>query len=168
VSTGRLAKRTQVREIERSLDIDPNVVRATDDLLTVARQAFRKPQTRVLAIVDEEGRLVGVVPAVRIVEEIVANAAPETLIAEISDLAGVERFGREVGAKVAMDLASPPIALQLDDTVGDAFRLMHEHHYTGLPVIDAERRVVGYVDLLELALRYLEPAERTGPPEPRS
>jgi CBS domain-containing protein len=157
-----------VREIEGSLDIDPSVVRATDDLLTVARQAFAKPQTRVLAIVDQEGRLVGVVPVVRIVEEIVAHAAPETLIAEITDIAGEQRYGREVGAKVALDLASPPVALQLNDTVGDAFRLMHEHHYTGLPVVDADRRVVGYVDLLELALRYLEPERQSGPPEPQS
>jgi CBS domain-containing protein len=159
VSQGRLAKRTPVREIEDSLDIDPVVVRATDDLLTVARAAFRKPQTRVLAVVDEQGRLEGVLPVVRIVEEIVAQAAPEQLIAEISDIGAVERFGREVAARVASDLASPPVALREHDTVGDAFRLMHEHHYTGLPVIDGERRVIGYVDLLELALRYLQPEQ---------
>jgi CBS domain-containing protein len=157
VSQRRLAKRTPVREIERSLDIDPSVVRAGDDLLTVARQAFRTPETRVLAVIDEQARLVGVLPVVRVVDEIVAHAAPELLIAEISDLEGVERFGREVGARVALDLASPPVALRLDDTVGDAFLLLHEHHYTGLPVVDDDRRVVGYVDLLELALRYLEP-----------
>ena len=158
MNEGRLAKRTPVREIEDSLDIDPVVVHDTDDLLTVARSAFLKPQTRVLAVVDDGGRLVGVLPVVRIVEEIVAQAAPEQLIAEISDLAGVERFGREVAARIASDLASPPVALHPDDTVGDAFRLMHEHRYTGLPVVDGEGRVTGYVDLLELCLLYTSDA----------
>ena len=46
--------------------------------------------------------------------------------------------------------------------MGDAFRVLHEHHYTGLPVVDQERHVIGYVDLLELALRYLE-SEPPGP-----
>jgi CBS domain-containing protein len=153
-----LAKRTPVREIEGSLDIEASVVRADDDLLTVARTAFEHPQTRLLAVVDEDDRLVGVVPVVRVVEEIVARASPEALFPEITDLAGVERFGREVAARTAGDAASPPVALRLDDTVGDAFRAMHEHRYTGLPVVDDAGRVVGYVDLLELALRYLHDA----------
>jgi CBS domain-containing protein len=156
VTRGRLAKRTPVRAIEGSLDIAPSIVRSGDDIVTVARQAMDHPQTRVLAVVDDDGRLVGLLPVVRVVEEIVAHTAPEALIAEISDLEGVERFGREVQARVAADLASPPVALRLDDTVGDALHRMQEHDYSGLPVVDDAGRVIGYVDLLELALRYLE------------
>lgn len=152
----RLAKRTPVREIDHHLNIGPNIVRAEDDLLSVAKAAFAHPETRVLAVVDAEARLVGVLPVLRVVEEVVARAAPEQLMAEVFDLESAGRFGREVGARVARDLMSAPIALRGDSTVADAFRAMKEQHYSGLPVVDSERRVVGYIDLLELALRYLE------------
>ncbi len=51
---------------------------------------------------------------------------------------------------------SKPVVLRPTSTVGDAFRAMHEHRYSGLPIVDDDRRVIGYIDLLELALRYLE------------
>jgi CBS domain-containing protein len=53
----------------------------------------------------------------------------------------------------------PARFLRPESTIGEAFRVMHEHRLSGLPVIDREERVIGYIDLLELALRYLdEPA----------
>jgi CBS domain-containing protein len=152
----RLAKRTAVRDIEHHLDIGPNIVRADDPLVDVARRAIAQPQTRLLCVVDDEERLVGVLPVLRVVEEIVARAHPEALMAEVTDLESAGRFGREVGALVARDLMSPPVALEETSTVADAFRAMHEHHYSGLPLASGDRRVIGYVDLLELAMRYLE------------
>lgn len=151
----RLAKRTTIREVDHQLDIGPSIVGRDDDLLTAAERAFHQPQTRVMAVVDGEGRLVGLLPVLRIVEEIVARAAPERLMAEIHDMEAATRFGREIGARVCADLMSPPIALRPDDSVADAFHAMKEHHYSGLPVVDAERRVVGYIDLLELGLRFM-------------
>lgn len=97
----RLAKRTPVGEVDRLLGIGPSVVHVDDDLLTVARRAFERPQTRLLAVVDSHERLVGVLPVLRIVEEVVAHAAPEELMAEITDLESVGRFGREIGLACA-------------------------------------------------------------------
>ena len=152
----RLAKRAAVRDIEHRLDIGPNIVRADDDLVDVARRAIAQPHTRLLSVVDDEERLVGVLPVLRVVEEVVARAHPEALMADVTDLESAARFGREVGALIAGDLMSPPVALQETSTVADAFRAMHDHHYSGLPLISSDGRVVGYIDLLELALRYLE------------
>ena len=150
-----LAKRTLIGEVDHHLDIGPNVVSADEDLLTVAEKAIHHPSTRLLSVVDAEGRLVGVLPVLRVVEEVVARAAPEALMAEVFDLEAAGRFGREVGAEVARDLMSPPVYLTARSTIGDAFRAMHDHRYSGLPVVDDQQRVVGYIDLLELALRYL-------------
>ena len=152
----RLLKRTLIRDVENVLDIEPNIVHAGDDLEDVARQAFARPSTRVLSVVDDNERLVGILPVLRVVEEIVAHVAPEQLLADISTVEQAGRFVEEVTARTAGDLMLDPLSLGLDDAVSDAFAAMHVHHLSGLPVIDAERRVVGYVDVLELALRYLE------------
>lgn len=151
-----LAKRTLVRDVDRQLDIGPTLVSADEDLIEVARRAIAHPSTRLLSVVDAGGTLVGVLPVLRIVEEIVARVAPEDLMAEVTDLESLARFGRGIGAHRARDLMSPPISLRPHDTVGHAFRAMHEHRYSGLPVVDDDGRVVGYIDLLELALRYLD------------
>ena len=152
----RLLKRTLIRDVERVLDIEANIVHAGDDLVDVARQAFAGPSTRVISVVDDEERLVGILPVLRVVEEIVARVAPEQLLADISTVEQAGRFAEEVTARKAGDLMLDPLFLGLEDTVSDAFAAMHIHHLSGLPVVDAEGRVVGYVDVLELALRYLE------------
>lgn len=138
------------------LDIEATIVRAGDALVDVARRAFARPATRVLSVVDDDGRLVGLLPVLRVVEEIVARVSPEQLLADISTVEQAGRFAEEITARSAGDLMLPPLFLRLDDTVSDAFAAMHVHHLSGLPVVDEGQRVVGYVDVLELALRYLE------------
>ncbi|MFV1859245.1 MAG: CBS domain-containing protein, partial [Anaerolineales bacterium] len=36
------------------------------------------------------------------------------------------------------------------ETVREAFKRMHEHNLSGLPVVDEQYHVVGYINLLEL------------------
>lgn len=156
-----LASRTPIREVEHLLNIEPNAVHAGDDLLEVARRVFGQPETRILCVLDEEERLIGLLPVLRVVEEVVARVAPEELMADITSLEAAGRFGREIAARTAADLMLPPRALRPDDTAGDAFAAMHEERLSGLPVVDEESRVTGYVDLLELAFHYLEELERT-------
>lgn len=161
----RISKRTRVGEVHGRLDIEPVVVGVDEDLISAARRPMARPGTRLLAVVDAEGRLVGVLPVLRLVEEIVARVSPEELMAEVTDLESAGRFGREVGAHVCRDLMGPPVHLTRDSTVADAFRAMHEHQYSGLPVVDDQMQVVGYVDLLELALRYLDQLPASSAPE---
>ena len=161
-----LAKRTTVREVDHRLGIGANVVHVDDDLIHVARAAFQRPETRVLAVVDREERLVGVLPVLRVVEEVVVRAAPELLMADVTDFESAARFGREIGAARCGDLMLPPVSLRPESTIGDAFRAMKEYRLSGLPIVDEQRHVIGYIDLLELALRYLADVTGSEPPPP--
>ena len=69
----------------------------------------------------------------------------------------VGEFDRFVEATVAGDLMRPPAALAGTATMGEAFRLMHERHLSGLYVVDAAGRPVAYVDGLELAAAVVGP-----------
>jgi CBS domain-containing protein len=57
----------------------------------------------------------------------------------------------------------PPVSILVSSTVDDAFTLMHARHQSGLIVVDDEGRPTGYLDLLEVAVRYME-ALRPSPP----
>jgi CBS-domain-containing membrane protein len=55
-----------------------------------------------------------------------------------------------------------------DETVRDAFERMHAAKLNGLPIVDEERRVVGYVDQLELLLVWVRATGRHALLEPKT
>lgn len=155
----RLARQTTVAACQQLLAIEPLLAGVDDDLLDTLRRASAQPATRLIGVVDATGRLVGVLPIVGIAEAIIARVAPESLLAGISDIADVARFGHQVEARTVGDVMAPPATIAPAATIGEAFQLMHGRHLSGLYVVDADRRPVGYLDLLELAVRYVDALE---------
>lgn len=161
----RAARRTTVSECARLLPIEPLLVSRDADPLSVVRKAANQPATRLIGVVDATGMLVGVLPLLRLVETVVARVSPETLLAGDADLNEAARFGNEIAAHRVEDIMIPPVSIQGSATVDEAFRLMHQRHHSGLIVVDDQNRPTGYLDLLELALRYLEALEPSAAPE---
>jgi CBS domain-containing protein len=135
-----------------------------EDLLVVMRRAAAQPDTRVVGVVDDSGKLVGVLPIRRFAEAVVSRVAPEALLTDIADVGDVDRFGLTIQARVAGDLMMTPAVVHPETTVDDAFRLMHQRRLSGLYVVDADDRPTGYLDLLELALLYVDALETPPPP----
>ena len=158
----RAARLTPVEACASLLDVGSLLVAQDDDPITFVRRAAAQPQTRLIGVVDPAGILVGIVPTLRLAETVVARVSPETLLAGTADLDEATRFGTEVGARRVADIMLPPATVRPTDTVDSAFRLMHRRHLSGAYVIDERGKPVGYLDLLEVTLRYLEAIE-SGP-----
>jgi CBS domain-containing protein len=88
---------------------------------------------------------------------VVGRLAPGALLTQIRDADGVGQYGRYVEATVAADLMRPPAALQESATLAEAFHLMHLRHLSGVYVVDAAGRPIGYLDGLELAAAVVGP-----------
>lgn len=146
-----LNARTPIAAAAGLLAIEPILVGADDHLDVVIRRAGASPSTRVLAIVDGAGVLVGVVASHDLVAAVVGRLAPGALLTEIRDVDGVQEYDRYVEATVAGDLMRPPAALPPTATMAEAFRLMHARGLSGAYVVDDDGRPIGYVDGLELA-----------------
>lgn len=80
----------------------------------------------------------------------IAHVVPEALLADITDLEDVARFGDAVDARTMGDIMLPPAVIAATATVDEAFRLMHRRRLSGLYVLDSAGRPSGYLDLLEL------------------
>jgi CBS domain-containing protein len=158
----RLARQTPVSVCAKLLPIGPLLVGQDVDPLSVVRDAAAHPETRLIGVVDGDGILVGVLPTLRLAETVVARVSPETLLAGLADLDEAARFGQEVGARRVADVMLPSASIKGSATVDEAFRIMHARHLSGLYVVDDDGRPTGYLDLLEVSLRYLEALE----PEP--
>lgn len=160
-----LARNTPVADCVDRLAIEPLLVHADDTLLAVMRRSAAQPATRLIGVVDEAGVLRGVLPILRLAESVVARVVPEALLTNIADSADVARFGHTVEARRVADAMIEPATIRPSDTISEAFRRMHRRRLSGLYVIDEAGRPTGYLDLLELALRYVEAIE-TGPSDP--
>jgi len=143
--------RTPISVAERLLAIEPVLVAADDHLDSVIKRAGASPSTRVLGVVDPAGVLIGVVTSHDLVAAAVGRLAPGALLTRIHDVDGVGEYGRYVEAKVAGDLMRPPAALPETATLAEAFHLMYLRDLSGVYVVDAAGRPVGYIDGLELA-----------------
>lgn len=159
----RQVRRTPVSEVVALLPIEPLLVHPDDDPLVVMHRAAERPQTRLLGVVDDDGVLVGVLSIVRLAEAVIVRVSPETLLADISDLADAVRFGHAVAARTVADVMLPPAVIKAESSIDEAFRQMHARHLTGLYVVDDAGRPTGYLDLLELTLRYVGALEADRP-----
>ena len=60
--------------------------------------------------------------------------------------------GRDIEALTARDVMTGPIIYcRADEDIGDAVRIMEEHKVRRLPVIDADKRMVGMLALGDIA-----------------
>ena len=151
----RLARHTIVAACQALLEIEPLLVESDADILDVVRSAANRPSNRLIGVVDAGGRLVGVIPVTRVAESVVARVAPEALLIDVADSESAARFSHSLEDRVAADIMLPPATARPSDTIGAAFRLMHQRRLGGLYVVDDDGRPTGYLDLLELALVYV-------------
>ncbi len=165
--TGRiqLARHTTVEVCQKLLAIEPLFAHSGEDLLLTMRRSATQPATRLIGVLGADGRIVGVLPILRLVEAVVARVTPESLLADISDIGDVARFGQAVEARTVDDAMLPPATIAASATVGQAFHVMHQRRLSGLYVVDGEGRPTGYLDLLELAINYLDALEAEDHPD---
>jgi CBS domain-containing protein len=155
-----ITQATRIGDADRVLRMEPVVVHAGDTLHRLAELAVERPGCRVLSVVDDEGRLIGLVPVRVLVNDIFLKIVPEEFLGEIVDYQAALKYASHVGARTAADIVLPPVSVTRDDTVRDAFERMHASRLNGVPIVDAERRVVGYIDQLELLLVWVRASGR--------
>jgi CBS domain-containing protein len=157
---------TSIAETDRMLRMEPVVVGASASLRETAELAVQNTGCRVLAVVDGGERLVGVLPVRTLVNDVFLKLVPEEFLGEITDLEAAHKYAEHVGARTAGDIMLEPIAVGREDSVRIAFERMHEHKLNGLPIVDGDRRVVGYLDQLELLLVWVRATGRGSLLEP--
>jgi CBS domain-containing protein len=155
-----ITQATSIADADRILQMQPVIVKASASLREVAERAVENTGCRVLAVVDEGERLRGLLPVRALVNDVFLKIVPEEFLGEITDLKGVLAYAGHVGARTAGDVMVPPVSVHPDETVRVAFERMHEHHLNGLPITDADERVVGYVDQLELLVVWVRASGR--------
>ncbi len=141
---------TPVDEVADILDLKPTVISPDTPLDEVADAMLTHPRVHVACVVAEDGRLVGLLGLREIADDVFFHIMPEEFLGEISDLDEVMEFAEKSAMRTASDAMQDPVWVKRGETVREAFKRMHEHKLPGLPVVDEQYHVVGYINLLEL------------------
>lgn len=140
----------KVAEVLDCLTLEPTIVSPQTPIQDVAKEMFVHPMTHVACVVDENGRLIGIIELNQLANDIFFHIDPEEFLSEITSLDDVMHFAEESRKRFAVDTMQKPVWVKREDKVKDAFERMHENQIPGLPVVDDRYHVVGYINLLEL------------------
>jgi len=152
---GLLAGHATVAEAAALLPTEPLAVSPQASVAELVERLAERPSVHTIAVVDEAGRLIGIIPLSRLVDDLFLRVAPEVFLRHLLDAkAGPEDLQAHT-ARTAGELMEAPLSVRETSTVRDAFRIMREHHLEAIPVVDEEQRVVGELDLIELLLLWL-------------
>ena len=157
-----IAQRTSVRDVLGMAAVGPCVVEEDAGLLHICEELGESPGVNTVAVVDKTGRLTGIIPISLLLDALFLHVAPEEFLADLRLMEGVEEFGKLSRARSARDLVQPAVYVTMGDSVREAFSRMHERRLDGLPVVDGEMRVVGYLDRLQLIRLWLRKHHREG------
>lgn len=146
---------------------EPVTVRPGDALRQVAERSVQHPECGVLCVVDAGGALVGLIPVNQLVQDIFVKIVPEEFLSHIGQATEALDYAERLGARTAADIMDPPVSVHPDQTVREAFRKLHETGLAGLPVVDDEGHLRGYLDELELLLAWVEASGRSRLLEPQ-
>jgi CBS-domain-containing membrane protein len=150
-----ITRDTSVGEALGRVGISACIVKEKDDLLQVTESMAANLGTHTAAVVDEQGRLVGVIPIHLLLAELYLHVAPEEFLVSMRAFENIEEFGKISRARTAKELMRSPVYLTREDSARDAFVRMHEHQLDSLPVVDEQMRVVACLTRLQLVRLWL-------------
>jgi CBS domain-containing protein len=150
-----ITRETFVSEAMGLVGISACIVKEDDDLLQVTEAMAANLGTHTAAVVDEQGRLVGVIPMHLLLAELYLHVAPEEFLVGMRAFENIEEFGKISRAQTAAELMQSPVYLTTEDSARDAFVKMHENKLDSLPVVDEEMHVVACLSRLQLVRLWL-------------
>ncbi len=153
VRAGWLVQRdTPVQEAMALLHLEPVQVLQSTTLDEVAVAIQARPSAHVACVVNDEGRLMGLLGLRALADNLFFHIMPEEFLMESFSLDLAKDFAQKSRLRTAGDAMQPPVSVKKTDKVRDAFKRMHENQLPGLPVVDDRYRVIGYINLIELLL----------------
>lgn len=143
-------RNTPVSEIIHLLSIQPTIVRVDTPLFEVVSQLQANPGMPAACVVNNEDRLVGVIPLKGLADVMMAPVMPEAYINDPERYDKAVKFSDINQLPIAAAIMSDPVYVNEDETLEQTYQRMKDRNLSGLPVVDKLYRVRGFITLLGL------------------
>ena len=139
----------RVKDIRNLITQEASVVKEDDPLLKVAQEIVRDPKTRAVYVVNNENKLVGIIPVIELVQYLYYEYIPQEYI--------LYRFPVILSTEAtAKDIMLPPIYVHDHEDISQALIKMFKNNLKELPVVDDNMHVIGDLNILELIIAWIE------------
>ena len=145
-------RKIKVRDIRNLITHQASIVHRDDSLLKVAKKIVEDPKTRAVYVVDNNEKLVGIIPVIELVQYLYSEYIPQEYI--------LYRFPILLSGKPrAGDIMLPPVYVHDDEKITDAFIKMFKNNLKELPVVDENMHIIGDLNILEMIVAWIESVE---------
>jgi hypothetical protein len=142
-----------VSDIIQQLSLDPVIVRVDTPITEVLSKLLNNPRVATASVINTEERLMGIIQIAHLSEVLMAPIVPEAYIDDPDEYNRALQFSNPDQSMVAADIMGEPVYAMLDATLEKTYLRMKNQNMTGLPVVDQNYHVKGYITLLELLSR---------------
>lgn len=112
--------------------------------------ALREHRVSAFPVLDEDGRVIGVVSEADLLVKAALDSEPEGMPGMIGGLLRRREHEKARGITAGDLMTSPAVTITPDDTIERAARLMYARKVKRLPVVDANGHLVGIVSRSDL------------------
>lgn len=141
---------TPVSDIIHLLGFQPTTVRVDTSLFDVVTQLQENPGMPAACVVNNEDRLVGVIPLKNLAEVMMAPVMPEAYINDPEGYDKALKYADVHQLPIAAAIMIDPIFVIETETLEETYQRMKENNLSGLPVVDKLYRVKGFITMIGL------------------
>jgi CBS domain-containing protein len=143
-------RNTPVSEILPLLDLHPTIVKMNTPLLEVMTLLLANPGVPAACVVNNEDRLMGVIPIKSLADVMMIPVMPESYIKDPDDYEKALQYAQISDQHIAAGIMKDPIYMLEEDTLADVFQKMRDNNLSGVPVVDKNYQIKGFITLLGL------------------
>jgi len=141
---------TPVSEIIHMEGFNPTTVRVDTSLFEVVAQLQANPGMTAACVVNNEDRLVGVIPLKNLAEVMMAPVMPEAYINDPDGYDKALQYADVQHLPIAAAIMVDPIYVVETETLEETYKRMKENNLSGLTVVDKLYRVKGFITMIGL------------------
>jgi hypothetical protein len=139
-----------ISKIINSQDKKPILVRMDQPLPEVLASFIDSPNECIACVINSEERLMGLIEVQTLADMMFIPVMPEEYIENPAGYENAIKYADPSKIPVAAEIIHDPVYIHPEDDLEKAFHLMKEHNLPGLPVVDKNYRVQGFITMLQL------------------
>ena len=143
-------RKTQVSSIVKQSNREPILARMDQTLPEVLAAFAGHPDACLACVVNTESRLMGVIETQSLAEMMFIPVIPEEYLDDPQGYDQAVKYSDPSKHQVAAEIMQDPIYVYPEDNLEKAYHLMKENHLPGLPVVNKNYHVTGFISLLDL------------------
>jgi len=139
-----------VSEILPLLNLQPTIVKMNTPLTDVMMELIANPGVPAACVVNNEDRLMGVIPIKALADVMMIPVMPEAYINDADEYEKALHYAQITDEHIAAGVMKDPIFMQEEETLEEVYQRMRDNNLSGVPVVDKNYHVKGFITLLGL------------------